>query len=575
MFMTNLGNAPKATLATPAISQELTRSAPKQHSHSLLRTSTLQQLFARSTYQHYLLAILVLLGCFFRLFHFVYNRSFFIDELFLSTNLVKLSFWRLFHQPLLYQQKAPIGYLVISHILVLLFGKHESALRLFPLLSGLTGLLLFVPVARTLLRPWAAVLAVGFLSLGYPAIYHSVEAKQYSTELCATVVALYIYCRMCNMHQVGPLLGWGVLGALLPWFSFPTIFVLLSVGLALCLQAIRHKSYIILCWHLFIGFIWLFNFGLVYYFFMSKYHDSGWLNNFFTVKYDAYLPLEGFQRILNWSMHKYYDFLSHPLGVVLEVDNQLNYHGFKHFLKMGWVYPPLMLAGAYFLFRKNISVLCLLLIPVVVVLLTSALHIYPFYQRFTLFLTPVIILLIAYGAQQISHSFPRCKFTYPLLVLLLLPPFINSAHHVVAPDSFYNREYYRDVLFYVNDHFQTGDAVYVYWNMHQAYDYYKEAYPLKYTAVRGSLVKHDAHSQAEYLQLLKKDFASFKGKKRVWLIYDTNNRDAIGDYVDLPAWYHDPAFPPGRLLNMYFAGIGTQLRSYQRGFYVATLYALP
>ncbi|MBC3542129.1 glycosyltransferase family 39 protein, partial [Rufibacter sp. H-1] len=89
-----------------------------------------------------------------------------------------------------YEQKAPLGFLWAERLAVELLGKGEMALRLFPLLCGLAALAAFVPVARHFLRPWAAALAVGLLALASPAVYHAVEAKQYSTELLASVLAL-------------------------------------------------------------------------------------------------------------------------------------------------------------------------------------------------------------------------------------------------------------------------------------------------------------------------------------------------------------------------------------------------
>jgi len=208
-------------------------------------------------------------------------------------------------------------------------------------------------------------------------------------------------------------------------------------------------------------------------------------------------------------------------------------------------------------------------------LVASALQKYPFYQRFTLFLAPAIILVLAYGAQQVAHRYlPNRGRTYAFLALLLFPPFVNSAHQVINTDAFYNREYYRDALLFVNDHYQPGDGVYVYWNMRQGYEYYKLAYALRYPAVEGSFVKNQSTGQADYLRHLLPDLAPLLGKKRIWLIYDVNNRDPIGDYVDQPAWYHDPAYPPGRVLNDYFSHLGRQIQHYQKGNYAATLYEL-
>lgn len=525
--------------------------------------------------QRRLLYGLLAAGVFFRLFHFFNNRSFFIDELFLSVNIIKLNFGQLTTGPFEYQQKAPLGYLWTVRGLVGLFGRHEPALRLFSLLCGIGALGLFVPVARHFLRSWGAVLAVGVLALGYPAVYHSVEAKQYSAELLGTVVALYLYVRYQSATTLAPLLAWGLLGGLLLWFSFSAIFILAGIGVVIGLHALRRRDWRTLLLYLVPGGLWLLSFGLQYHFFIGKYQDSGWLADFFKVKYDAYLPLAQPAAAVQWLGLKGYDFLSHPLGVLLEVDDTRSYFGLRHVLKMGWLMVLLLIMGTYCLLRHDRQLLLLLLLPLGLALVASALSQFPFYQRFTLFLAPLTILLLAHGAQYGQRLFLRGqRGMVVLLALVLLPASLNSARQAINPDSFYNREYYRDVVLHVNEQYRPGDAVYVYWNMRQAYEYYQAAYGLKYGATQAGLTKNRSVSQADYLQNLEPDFKAFAGHKRLWFVYDVNNRDAIGDYVNRPAWYHDPAFPPGRLLNEKFASLGRRVAHYQRGNYAATLYEL-
>lgn len=534
-----------------------------------------RRFFIDGELQRQLIYVLLALGLFFRVFHFFNNRSLFIDELFLSVNVIKLNFWQLATGPFEYQQKAPIGYLWASRFFVLLLGKQEPALRFFSLLCGIGTMLVFVPVAQFFLRSWGAVLAVGIVALAYPLVYHSVEAKQYSTELFATVLALYLYTKYVRSVTLRPFLAWGILGGLLPWFSFSVIFVLAGIGAAICASATFERNRRRLAWCLIPCFLWVMSFVTVYVLFISKYQDSGWLSHFFKVKYDGYLPVTHAIPAVEWLVVKGYQFLSYPLGLPLKVDNTLNYFGFKHFLTLGWLPLSLIGAGAFYLLLERKEYFLILFLPVVLTLIASALQRYPFHQRFTVFLAPLLILALAYGAQELSaRYFPSRRFVYMLGGLVLLPSLANSTQQVISPETFYNREYYRDIVLFVDKSFAEGDAVYVYWNMHQAYNYYKHAYPLRYTAIKGSYVKNQSISQADYLKNLQSDFATLKGKKRVWFMYDSNNRDPIGDYVDQPAWYHDKAFPPGRLLNGYFSTIGQRKLLYHKGNYVVALYEL-
>lgn len=526
--------------------------------------------------QNRLIYSLVGLGVFFRLFHFFNNRSFFIDELFLSVNLIKMNYWQLATLPFEYEQKAPLGYLWVSRTFVLLLGNHEQALRLFSLLCGLAALFLFVPVARYFLKSWGAVVAVGILALSTAAVYHSVEAKQYSVELLATVLCLYWYIHYKDAATFKSLVIWGVLGGALVWFAFPTIFVLAGICAAICLPAAMQRDWLRVALCLIPCTIWLVSFGLQYHFFISKYHDSGWLTDFFKVRYDAYLPIMQPLAAIKWLGTKFYLFLVHPLGLLVntndESNNNLNHLGLRHISKLSWLFRLLIVLGAYFLFRKNKWYFLVLFTPVALALLASSASQYPFHERFMLFLAPPIILALAYGGQQlVTRIFPNRRVAYLAVGILLVSSLINSVQQVVNRDAFYNRAYYRDVALFINDRFREGDAVYVYWNMRQGYEYYKAAYNLKYNAVEGSFVKNQSRNQVDYLQHLQPDFASFKGKKRLWIIYDTAFRDPIGDYVDVPAWYYSKAFPPGRVLNDYFSTLGKNTRVYHKGNFAINL----
>ena len=82
-----------------------------------------------------------------------------------------------------------------------------------------------------------------FLALSAPCIYHASEAKQYSTELFAAVLALLFYTRYSAARHVGSFVVWGLLGALLLAFSFSVIFVLVSMAFVVCINLALKKQW--------------------------------------------------------------------------------------------------------------------------------------------------------------------------------------------------------------------------------------------------------------------------------------------------------------------------------------------
>ena len=523
-------------------------------------------------YHTALLAVLVIAGISLRLFHFFDNRSFWIDELYLNVSTVKMSFMELLTMPMDYEQKAPLGYLWMLRLSVLLFGKQEMSLRLFSLIGGIGSLLLMVPIASYYLRSWAVLLAISIVALGEPFIYHATEAKQYSTELFASVIAIYCLVKFQNTLKLGYLLLWGFVGALLVWFSYSSIFVLAGIAMVISLNSLLNRQWREFFLRLIPFTVWLFSFAAVYYFFLRKYEDSGWLKNFFDVMYHAYMPMPPTNATeLVWPVYANYTLLERNLGMLVKFGNITDYSLMQTVLRMPLLPLLLELVGVIALFRKNKYRLFILVTPILLAVVASMFKFYPFYERFILFLAPIFILLIAYGAQEVANVFTasKRKIVIPILLLFILAPLVwNAVRFTANPGKLYKKEYNREAMLYVNDRYKEGDAVYVYWTMNHAYKYYKEAYSLKYTAVGREDIRRTSTSKADYYNKIVQQLGDLSGKKRLWVINNPWLRNNIGEYPGkAPKWYHDVNFEPALSLDKKITELGAvpidslQLRS--------------
>jgi len=486
------------------------------------------------------LALYILLGTgiFLRLFHFIHNRSLWIDEVYVALSLIRMDFGRLAQPALLYEQKAPILFLWLCRGAVRLFGEQEQALRLVPLLSGLAALLLFVPVARALLRPLGAAVAVGALALAPPLIYHTVEIKQYSAELLATVVALWLFLRYRSRSDWPALVQWSLAGAVLIWFSYAVIFVLMGIAGATSLLYLLRRRWQPFFRHLLPFGLWAVSFGAYYLLFTSRYTESGWLVYWFrTLR--AFMPLPPTSLAdLKWPFYQLYIALDYPLGLLLDIKT------------WGSTLPRLLLravplacgvVGAWSFFKKDRAVFSLLLFAVLLTMLASGMEKYPFYERLLVFLAPVFILFIASGCDYLSQRLSAGQWAgYVLPGLLLLPPLLASARQVADPDLFggYKKSYFREGFQHINADYRLGDVVYLYWDMIPPYLYYKQAYPLKFKAVEGQDYRDTAHSMTDYVNKTATDFTTAVGPHRGWLICDDLFKGKIGDYTGRPAWYY-------------------------------------
>lgn len=510
--------------------------------------------------------ILLAIGVFLRVFHFLDNRSLWIDEIYLATSLIKMNFQELLAPYLDYEQKAPVGFLWLARAGVLFFGKSEMALRLVPFLSGLASLFLFLPVARYFLRPLGVVVALGILAMAPPLVYHAVEIKQYGFELFIAVLVMYLYIRFHQKRNYSTLILWGFWGALLIWFSYTSIFLLAGMAIGMGLYFLLKKDWPTL-FRLLIPFtLWLISFAVNYFLFTYKHAGAEWLQIWFRT-YNGFMPFPPTSPAdLGWFVQKLFSTMHYPLGL-----SWFNLHFEVNALmrilaRMAFLPVLFLFVGLYQYYKQDKKLFLVMVLPIGLHLLASGLELYPFFDRLTVYLAPLLILFIARGCERIAGLLPAHQrvWQYVLPILLLAGPLINSGRQVFNPAWFgdYKKSYQREGLLYINERYQPGDIVYVYWNNWPAYNFYKNAYGLSYNAQIGNDVRANANNYTEYFNNLRPDFAPLEGKKRVWVTYNKFAMNRIGDIEGKPAWYYDDKFKTLAAIHENFAAMGKEIDSY-------------
>lgn len=475
----------------------------------------------------------IAIGIFLRIFHYLENRSLWIDEVYLATSLIEMDFLQLTSPTLAYEQKAPIGFLWMVRLAVVAFGKGEMALRLFPLITGIATLFVFRPVARFLLKPMGMAVAMGIISLAPPLVYHAVEVKQYGTEALAAALALYLYTRYNGKLTTPQLLLWGLWGAVLVWFSYAVIFVLAGIAFAVCLTHLIRKD-----WKaLFLSFIpfsiWLISFATNYFLFIYKHTDSGWLVEWFRHR-EAFMPLPPTSFAdLKWFLARTLNMLDYPLGLLWRFthiirDNKL----LQAILNLHFIPIPFLLAGFITLYRKDKTTWMVLIFPLFLALLASGLQVYPFYERLLVFLAPPMILIIAYGTQKIAGYFSiKSTWYYLTPFVILLGPLHASAQQVYNPELFGGRKHWhlREALLYVHERAKENDVVYINWNAIPEYRFYDRLYNFKFRVIEGKDVRKESTNIKEYFYNLQPDLTAMRSYDRAWVVLNKEMGANIGE----------------------------------------------
>ncbi|GAB4504117.1 MAG: hypothetical protein Fur0043_11100 [Anaerolineales bacterium] len=483
--------------------------------------------------------LLALMGVILRLRQYIANRSLWADEASLAYNLANHSFAEL-TQLLDYHQAAPIGFLFIEKFLVVTLGNHDYVMRLFPLFAGLLAIWLVYRIGREHFGA-AGLFALAMFAVSYWLVYYASELKQYSSDVLAAVLLVYLAGRCLREEARGRDFFWlGAAGMLLIWVSHPSVFVLAGVGLALLLNKYTRKGRAPLSWLAGMGLAWLASFGLEYFISLRHIIADGYLIEYWR---KAYMPLPPWKH-LGWFVKIYTSFLYISLHTHWAVSA---------------TFLGLLGMGAVFLLIRKHNLALLVLAPFIVTLLASALQRYPLQNRFMLFFIPFAFFLMAAGLQGLYGLLTKASralaggactllalLAFGLMAPQAFPFFFNPGGTDVRP-----------ALQYIADHRATTDTVYVFHAADPVFRYYAPFYGLE---AGHNIIGFDTPRKRIALQGFYDDVEELRGKDRVWFLF-AEIVDCPGCDSDQQAFYLEYLNQMGVMLDS-FDGTGGNVYFY-------------
>lgn len=441
------------------------------------------------------LTLLVLIGVTLRLWAYLADQSLWLDEILLTRNIVGLPLRDLLTGPLLLDQVAPRGFLLLERWSVLAFGENGLALRLVPFLGGIAGLLLFRRLAERTLDGLAVPFAVTLCAIGIPFIRYGAEVKQY--EFDATVATLLLLVatglRRAEMSRTRLALA-GLTGFVVIWFSQASVLVMGGIGVAFAVQ-------------------WL----------SSRDRSTGRALAITMPLWAAasVLAIVAGTRSMSPStfefMHDFWKggFAPRPLASHTALrwlwDSALSAFTDPTLLRYPW--PSLFLGAATIglvaLWRIRRDVALLLLGPVAIGLVAAIAQQYPFRGRLMLYLVPGLFLSIAAGAEWIRRTVGRVGPVLGGVVMLaiLAPP---VAALVKTPPP-YVIEPHEAIFGYLQSARRPGDVVYVFPLSRVGALYYGPRYGLEPRDWVTGIC--DRENTRAYLR----DIDRYRGVSRLWL----------------------------------------------------------
>jgi hypothetical protein len=398
---------------------------------------------------------IIIIGVALRLIQFLRRDSIWGDEAMLTLSIASRSFSELL-RPLAYGQVAPVPFLWAERLLVQLFGVNEWALRALPLVAGCALCVAMALLARRILRPDEATVALVLTAFSQILIRYSAEAKPYGTDAFLTVVVLgaaaAVIARMDNKKS------WIVLalaGTVAIVSALPSVFVCLGVAVALVTQAFRHKRVDLLPRIGLLALSWATLYSLFYLVFYrgpanAPYMRGFWEGSFLTLG-SAHLLVRMKAALFEWG---------------LAVDAGWALFG------LSAVTLALVVLGAVTLWRRREEPYALLLLaPGIAPFAASVLGLYPVASRLLLFAAPLFILLMAVGtmwaAGKVNALIPPVPQRW-VAALLVLP----AVTTVLASLSYDRDQQLRPLVQTLKGQWLTGEPVYVFHRIAPAWLFY-------------------------------------------------------------------------------------------------------
>jgi hypothetical protein len=453
---------------------------------------------------------LVALGGLLRIVRYADNRSFWLDEAMLGLNLIDRSLAEL-RSTLDYVQSAPYGFLVSQKAVISVLGDSELALRFVPLVSSLAGLVVFALIARRLLEPAAATLAVALMVFGEPFLYQSSEAKPYSTDVLVALVIVWLALRVettaPRRTYLTTLLAFGGASAIAVWLSFPAVFVLVAAVASLLVRVGLERRLDRLAGLLVVG-------GVLATVFLASYSQSASSISTVNARVFAGAP---------------------SLGTEITTTTRLAWYAFSD---PGGFWDPIRLVlvgclavGLVAFALTSLDRAVLLAGPAALAVVAAFLSKYPLGGRFSLFFAPLVFVLIARGALAIwQRRRWRIVLAVPIVLALVGPQAVQSARHVADPPR---REDVRPLLHLLGRDWRQGDRLFVYRDAQFALRWYAECRdcgvrPLPFRLEPGRngsdalvsspptvVVGGDTLTRPEILRAVE----GLEGQRRVWFLF--------------------------------------------------------
>lgn len=441
----------------------------------------------RKKYLYYFcIFVISALGVFIRINVLRHNFSFWHDECALAYNIKFKSFLELF-APLDFNQMAPPFFTVATKIMTKIFGFGEYVFRIIPFLFGCATLPAFYMLSKKVLdKNFSIFIAFTLFALNTNLIKYSCEFKPYILDVFFAIICLIFFLNL-DLKEISrkKTLIYGVLLAFLPWFSLPSVFVISAGMINLLFKTLKTKDKNLLFTLSFLLFPLLVSL-LIYLktFILNNYSHSNYLMSFWDIAF------------LNKSANS----MLYVLLITLDYLFQP--------IRYTCIAAIFLIFSFAVMFKQKHNFAKISLLTLVLLLTASHFNIYPFASRLTLFIFPMLLLIITKPLDFINFQSKQVKPgaiglespTYfislkqalisTILILFYLIFFWEFPQKVVSSmfaTAYDRREYPREMTAFIMQKIKPNDIIYVNNSSDADFDYYASFYSFKNKVIQEKI----------------------------------------------------------------------------------------
>ncbi len=386
--------------------------------------------------------ILILFAIILRLILFFFvEKSLWLDEAALASNVLDKGYLELF-SPLQYAQSAPPLFLCFVKIIENIFGQSEKVFRFIPLLCSIASVFGFYFLLNEAFKKNKILICAGLIafSLSFPLLYNTIEFKPYIVDVLFTIIVSFIWFKyLDNNISLKKQVCFAALLVIFPLFSFGSIFSLAAVLLLSILKK-RKVFSIILVSGLLVEYLFIF----------SKINAG-------TRVYEYWIPY-----FINYN----------PIKAVFILVEMIKYYFYpSNFTLLGFIG---FIAGGIILFKKNRKIFNFFCVMILCGFLASFFNFYPLYERLSLFLYPIVLIVILSPLYYAISEDTKVKKT---IICILSGIFIFSAcFYSFINFNLYKREEIKPLLLKLRTEIKPEDRIFVFKGAHLTYRFYNRAF---------------------------------------------------------------------------------------------------